>query len=220
MITLYPQHFATQKPTTLISVILTIFVNLNFSNTRRTWLTLLTSNHVTHKTNSQIHYKFIQHHYTTITPSRNLQYRFQIINSKYTSPFFLNFTYCIKDTNMQGILRNYDPIWQMYIFRPLTRTFNVDESRPLILPHEYIPPVEIPILEYHYNIKHNHELYNLIQNTPHEFSPSSQEHKIINALDLLWSLLQTKYITSLHAKSLTTSNVIHDIFPNGFFADD
>ena len=96
---------------------------------------------------------------------------------------------------MQGILKNYDPIRQMSIFCPLTRTFIVDESRSLIVPHEYIQPVEIPILEYIHNIKYNHTLCKLIQITPHEFSPSSEEHKIIKARELLWPLLQTKYIT-------------------------
>ena len=42
-------------------------------------------------------------------------------NRAYTSPFFLNFTYYIKDTNFQNILRNYDPITQMYKFCPLTK---------------------------------------------------------------------------------------------------
>ena len=97
----------------------------------------------------------------------------------------------------------------------------MDEARPLIVPHGYIQPVEIPILEYIQNIKYNHKLYNLIENTPHEFSPSSEEHKIIKARELLWwPLLQTKYITCLFAKLLTTPNVIHNFFPNGFFADD
>ena len=131
------------------------------------------------------YYKFIQHHYTTNTPSQNPHHRFQFINSNYTSPFFLNFTYCNKDTNMQAILRYYDPIRQNYIFCPITRTFVFDESRPLIVPHEYIQPVEIPILEYIHNIKQNHKLYNLIRNTPHEFSPSTEEHKIIKTLELL-----------------------------------
>ena len=39
--------------------------------------------------------------------------------------------------------------------------------------------------------------------TPHEFSLSSEEQKIIKALDLLWSRHQTKYITRLLAKLLT-----------------
>ena len=107
----------------------------------------------------------------------------------------------------------------MYRFCPLTRAFSVDESHPLIVPHEYIQPVEIPILEYKHNTKNNHKLYSLIQNTPHELSPSREEHKIINVLEMHWPLLQTKYIIRLFAKHLTTSNVIHDIFPNGFFAD-
>ena len=79
----------------------------------------------------------------------------------------------------------------MYIFCPITRIFNVDESRPLIVPHEYIQPVEVPILEYIHNNKLNHKSYNLIQNTPQEISLSREEHKIITALELLWPLRQT-----------------------------
>ena len=101
---------------------------------------------------------------------------------------------------MQGILRNYDPIRQMYVFCPLARTFIVDKLCPLIVPHENIEPVEIPILEYIHYIKYNHKLYNLIQITPHEFSPSSEEQKIIKAFELLGPLLKTKCITRLLAK--------------------
>ena len=118
---------------------------------------------------------------------------------------------------MQGIIRNYDPIRQMYIFCPLTRTFNIDEYRPLIVPHEYIQPVEVSILEYTHNTNYNHKLYNLIQKTFHEFSPSREEQKFITALELLWPLLQTKYTTSLLAKLLTSLDTIHNIFLNRFF---
>ena len=98
------------------------------------------------------YYKFNQHHYTLNTPARQPQ-QISMINSKYTSPFFLNFTYCIKDTNLQGTLRNYDPNTQMYIFCPLTKLLIVDKSRPLIVPHEFLQPVEVPILEFIYNTR-------------------------------------------------------------------
>ena len=58
----------------------------------------------TKQTHTYAYYKFIQHHYTLKTPARQLHHRYQYINSKYTSSFFLNFTYCIKDTNLQGTL--------------------------------------------------------------------------------------------------------------------
>ena len=132
------------------------------------------------------YYTFIQQHYLTNTQSRNPQHRFKVINSKYTSPFFVNFTYCIKDINMQGIIQNYDPIRRMYIFCPLAKCFNVEDSRPLIVHHEYTQPVEVHILEYIHNTKYNHKLFNLTQNTPHEFSLSSKGRKIIRALELLW----------------------------------
>ena len=167
----------------------------------------------TNQTYIYTHYKFNQNHYTTNTPLRNPQHQFQVFNSKHTSLFFLNSTYCIKDTNMQGIIQNYDPIRQMYIFCPLTRTFNVDESRPLIVPHEYIQTVEVLILEYIYNTNYNHKLYNLIQKTPHEFLPSSEEQKIIKTLELQWPLLQTKYVARLLSKLLITSDTIHNVSP-------
>ena len=105
----------------------------------------------TKQTHTYTYYRFIQNHFNLHTPSRQPHHRFQFINSNYTSPFFLNFTYCIKNTNFQGILGNYDPITQMYILCPLTKTFSIEESRPLIVPHEYIQPVEIPILEFIHN---------------------------------------------------------------------
>ena len=65
----------------------------------------------------------------------------------------------------------------MYIFCPLTKTFNDEESRPLIIPHEYFQPIEVPILEFIHNTKYNHKYYNLIQNTPHEIAVGTEELK-------------------------------------------
>ena len=170
----------------------------------------------TKQTHTYSYYRFIQNHFDLHTPSRQPHHRFQFINSKYTSPYFLNFTYCIKDTNLHGILRNYDPITQMYIFCPITKTFNAEESRPFLIPHEFLQPIEIPILEFIHNTKFNHKLYNLIQNTPYEFAVGTEELTTIKALQLLWPLLQTKNIIRILAKLLTTSELIHDIFPHGF----
>ena len=70
----------------------------------------------------------------------------------------------------------------MYILCPLTRTFNVDESRPLIVPHKCIQPVEVLILDCIHDTNYNHKLYNLIQNTPHEFSPQKSHAPWTNSL--------------------------------------
>ena len=102
----------------------------------------------TKQTHTYTYFRFIQNHFDFYTPSRQTNHHFQFINSKYTSPFFLNFTYCIKNTNLHGILRNYDPVTQMYIFCPIPKIFNDEESRPFITPHEFIQPIEIPILEF------------------------------------------------------------------------
>ena len=104
----------------------------------------------------------------------------------------------------------------MYIFCPLTKTFNVEESRPLIVPHEYIQTVEIPTLEFIHNTKYNHKLFNLIQHTNHKFPIGTEELNTIKALELLWPLLETKNINRILAKLVTTSNSIHNIFPHGF----
>ena len=66
----------------------------------------------------------------------------------------------------------------MYIFCPLTKTFNEEETRPLIVPHEYIQPTEKPFLEFTHNTKYNHKIYNLIQKTPHEFAVGTEELKL------------------------------------------
>ena len=174
----------------------------------------------TKQTHTYTYYRFIQNHFDLHTPSRQPHHRFQFVNSKYKSSFFLNFTYCIKDTNLHGILRNYDPVTQMYIFCPITKTFNAEESRPFLIPHEFIQPIEISILEFIHKTKYNHKIYNLIQNTPYEFAVGTEELNTIKALQLLWPLLQTKKIIRILTKFLTTSDMIHDIFPHGFFPED
>ena len=108
----------------------------------------------------------------------------------------------------------------MYIFCPLPKTFNVEESRPLIVPHEYIQPVEITILEFINNTKYNHKLFNLNQHTNHEFSICTGGLNTINALEMLWPLLETKNIIRILAKLLTTSDLKHDTLPDGFSADE
>ena len=108
----------------------------------------------------------------------------------------------------------------MYILCPITKTFNAEESRPFLIPHEFIQPIEIPILEFIHNTKYNHKIFNLIQNTPYVFTVGTEELNTIKALQLLWPLLQTINVIRILAKILTTSDIIHDIFPHGFFAED
>ena len=139
----------------------------------------------TKQTHTYTYYRFVQSHFHLHTPSRQPHHRFEFINSNYTTPFFLNFIYCITKTNLQGILRTSVPITQMYIFCPLTKTFNEEESRPLIVPHEYVQPIEIPILEFIHNTRYNHKVFNLIQNTSHEFAVGTEELRTIKALQLL-----------------------------------
>ena len=106
------------------------------------------------------------------------------------------------------------------MFCPITKTFQDEESRPFIIPHEFLQPIEIPILEFKHNTKFNNENFNLIQNTPHEFAVGTKELSIIKALDLLWPLLQTENVIRILANLLTTSELIQELFPHGFSPDD
>ena len=108
----------------------------------------------------------------------------------------------------------------MYIICPITKTFNDEESRPFIIPHEFIQPIEIPILEFIHKTKYNNKIFNLIQNTPYEFAVGREELNTIKALQLLWPLLQTKNVIRILAKLLTTSDMIRDIFLHRFFPDN
>ena len=131
-------------------------------------------------THTYTYYIFIQHHYMFNTSARNPQHRLTFIKSKYTSSYFVNFIFCIKNTNIHRILQNYDPIRQTYIFCPLTISLDFKKSCPLIIPHEYKQPNEVHNLEYSHKTKHNHKLYNLIENT-YEFLLNHEEHNVIRS---------------------------------------
>ena len=96
----------------------------------------------------------------------------------------------------------------MYIFYPLTNTFPLDGARPIIIPQEYIQATEVALLENIDRIKFIHKLYNLIQSTKHEFSPSPEELDKIRALELLPLLLCVKKVIRILAKLLLTSDTI------------
>ena len=171
------------------------------------------------QTHTYTYFRFNQNIFVLHTPSRQTHHRFQFLNSKYTSSFFLNFTEKLL-TFKAFSATSHDPVTQMYTFCPLTKTFSDEQPRPFIIPREFIQPIEIPILEFIHNTKYNHKLYDLIQNTPHEFAVGTEELNIIKALQLLWPLLQTKSVIRILAKLIKTSHRIHDIFPHGSFPDD
>ena len=50
----------------------------------------------TKQTHTYTYYRFIQNHFDLHTPSRQPHHRFQFLNSKYTSPFFLIFHIALK----------------------------------------------------------------------------------------------------------------------------
>ena len=100
------------------------------------------------------------------------------INSKYNFPYFLDPTHFVKSTNLHGLLRNYDSGRQMCIFCPLTNNLPHEDSRPIIIPHEYKQPFKIALLENIHNFKINHKLYDLIQISNHQTSAITEEVNI------------------------------------------
>ena len=165
------------------------------------------NNHCSHEvmlktklTHTYTYYKFIQRHFIHSYPSLNPRHCFMFINSNYLSPYFLNFIYCIKSTNLHVILRNKHPVRQMYILCPLTNTFPQEDAHPIITPREYIQLIEVALQENIHKFKFNHTLYNLIQNSDHEFSATIEEVNIIRALKFLRPLLRTKSVIGMLAK--------------------
>ena len=71
------------------------------------------------------------------TYQKFLQYKehenYIFFNSKYTSPFTFNSENLIDHTKIKGILRNYDPLKQSFLFLS-----NENPKRPIIVPHEYL----------------------------------------------------------------------------------
>ena len=114
-------------------------------------------------------------------------------------------------------LRSHHP--DVYFLSP-NQTPHCGRLPPTNCPSRIPSAIEVPMLEFIYNTRYNHKLYNLIQNTPYEQSPNTEKHNIIEELGLLRPLLQTKHIFRLIAKLLTSSDIIHDVFPHGFFTDD
>ena len=123
------------------------------------------------------------------------------IESKYTSPCLLNRTYCIKTANLHVTLRNKNPVGLRYMFSTLTNNFPLEDSCPIIIPHEFIQPVDFPFLEKFHITKFNHKLYNLIQIINHEFSATAEEHHP-RTLELLWPLLRTQVVIRMLAKRI------------------
>ena len=54
----------------------------------------------------------------------------------------------------------------------------------------------------------------------HTFAVGTEELNKIKALQLLWPLLETKSIIRTLPKLLTSSELIEDLFPLGFFPED
>ena len=131
--------------------------------------------------------KLIQRHYLHRSPSGNPHHRFMLINFKFTSRWFLNFTYCIKSKKNHGILRNYYSVRQINIFCPFTNHFPLEDSRSIIIRMKMSTRWKF-FLESIHNFDCIHKLYILfkILTTSFPLSPN-----IIRSLDFLWPLLRT-----------------------------
>ena len=104
-------------------------------------------------------------------------------------------------------------------FLALTNTFPVNESQPIIIPHEYIQLVELPLLGKNHSTNFNYKLYYPIQNTHHVFSVTPEQVKIIKSFEPLWHLLTTRTVISILAKLIMQSLIIGTNFPNDFFTN-
>ena len=83
------------------------------------------------------------HHFTY---QKFLQYKepenYIFFNSNYTSPFTFNSDYLIDHTKIKGILRNYGPLKQSFLFLP-----NENPRRPIIVPQEYLTSNDDSLLQ-------------------------------------------------------------------------
>ena len=99
-------------------------------------------------------------------------------------------------------------------FLPLNSTFPINDSQPIIMPHEYIQLVELPLSENNHSTNFNNKLYYPIQNSHHVFSVTPEDIKIIKAFEPLWQLLPTRNVIS----SMLAKLIIRTNFPNDFFS--
>ena len=76
---------------------------LSNQNTFFTLLVLKSSLLKIKLTHNYTYYEFKQPHYLHSSPSCNPHHCFRFINSKYTNPYFRNFTYRIKSTRLHSI---------------------------------------------------------------------------------------------------------------------
>ena len=129
------------------------------------------------------------------------------VSSKYTSPYFPNFTLCIKLTNFYGSLRNYDPVRQMFNFCFLANNFLLEDSRPIFILHEKIQPVEVTLL---INI---HFLKSFTKSKNSFKFLTASRSTIIRALELRWPLSSTKNIIHKLANLFLNSDIIKTNFP-------
>ena len=83
-------------------------------------------------------YIFVQHHFQHTNPLNDMILRLQYANTKFTSPYCMNYSYIINPNFCEGTLRNFDPIKNYFIFSPLYSKTN----RPILVSIEYLQCVE------------------------------------------------------------------------------
>ena len=121
--------------------------------------------------------------------SRNPHHRYTFINSKYTSPYFLNFPFCIKITY---------PASKNHTLLNLGPSETSSPSR-FSAPLENLQSDEISLLEKTHGWKIDHKQNKLIQNNQHDFTQTPYELKINKALEYLRPLLRIRNIRNVKA---------------------
>ena len=75
----------------------------------------------------------------------------------------------------------------------------LNNSRLIIISHEYIQPLEMPLLENNHGTNVNNKLYKLIQSThTYEFSVTPKGIKLTRELEFLWPRLKIKNSKGSH----------------------
>ena len=83
-------------------------------------------------------YLCVQHHFHRTNPILHMNSRLQYVNTKLTSPYYMNFSYIIQPNYCEGTLRNFDPMDNYILFSPLYEKTN----HPILVQIEYLQCVE------------------------------------------------------------------------------
>ena len=83
-------------------------------------------------------YLSVQHRFYRTNPIMHMNSRLQYATTKFTSPYYMNYSYIIQPNYCKGTLRNFDPIKNYFIFSQLYTKAN----HPILVHIEHLQCVE------------------------------------------------------------------------------